>query len=564
MGQKKPKVIDFFCGAGGFSEGFRQQGFEIVMGVDKWGLAIETHNLNHNLHDKTMDMQELGSSLDEINKLPDTEVIVGSPPCVLFSHSNKGGNSDKTEGIKLIKAFLRIVAIKKHKSASKLVAWFMENVPNSKNYVQPFYTFRDLDLIDWAGERKLAPDAVALNVGSQSDVVDTADFGTPQKRKRFVCGEIVADEKFPELKSFHVKKHRTVRDVRSKMPAPNLGVSDDFYTDPNYSSLKFKAKNITDHFYDSGVYECQWRDALWLKTNHPYMGRMSFPENEDKPSRTVMATQSASTREALIYDSEYKRKGDGQYRLPTVREVATIMGFPYTYRFVGGENNKWRQIGNAVSPHMSSALAKSVRLAMKLPIIRDAEITFETLDEKEAAKVENLNSFKEEKFDAPPQKNAKAIFRRHPFKAGNMTVALTNFDPENDAKKSERSIEWHTSIFFGAGKDFKVKVIAEDRYKDIGKIIEEQHNLEGQSFISKFEKRFQKTIGCSERFQDAYIGKDKAKAFNPRFLVDEIGQFITENEPQESLTDVPDWISEKAKIPTRQVLTLYAMNRIIS
>ena len=25
-------VIDFFCGAGGFSEGFRQQGFEIAMG----------------------------------------------------------------------------------------------------------------------------------------------------------------------------------------------------------------------------------------------------------------------------------------------------------------------------------------------------------------------------------------------------------------------------------------------------------------------------------------------------------------------------------------------------
>ena len=63
---KRLQVIDFFCGAGGFSEGFRQQGFEIVMGIDNWQLAIETHNLNHNLHDETKDVLKLGSSFDEI------------------------------------------------------------------------------------------------------------------------------------------------------------------------------------------------------------------------------------------------------------------------------------------------------------------------------------------------------------------------------------------------------------------------------------------------------------------------------------------------------------------
>lgn len=30
----KLKVIDLFCGAGGFSEGFRQAGLEIILGVD--------------------------------------------------------------------------------------------------------------------------------------------------------------------------------------------------------------------------------------------------------------------------------------------------------------------------------------------------------------------------------------------------------------------------------------------------------------------------------------------------------------------------------------------------
>ena len=35
--KKQPvRVIDFFCGAGGYSEGFRQQGFLIVKGIDNW------------------------------------------------------------------------------------------------------------------------------------------------------------------------------------------------------------------------------------------------------------------------------------------------------------------------------------------------------------------------------------------------------------------------------------------------------------------------------------------------------------------------------------------------
>lgn len=40
------RVADFFCGGGGFSEGFRQAGFEIVFAVDKWGPAVKTYKGN--------------------------------------------------------------------------------------------------------------------------------------------------------------------------------------------------------------------------------------------------------------------------------------------------------------------------------------------------------------------------------------------------------------------------------------------------------------------------------------------------------------------------------------
>ena len=43
---KKLTVIDFFCGAGGFSEGFRQMGYKIIQGYDHWQPAIETYNHN--------------------------------------------------------------------------------------------------------------------------------------------------------------------------------------------------------------------------------------------------------------------------------------------------------------------------------------------------------------------------------------------------------------------------------------------------------------------------------------------------------------------------------------
>ena len=39
-------VADIFCGAGGFSEGFRQMGFKVDFGLDFWKPAIETHRLN--------------------------------------------------------------------------------------------------------------------------------------------------------------------------------------------------------------------------------------------------------------------------------------------------------------------------------------------------------------------------------------------------------------------------------------------------------------------------------------------------------------------------------------
>jgi len=128
------KVVDLFCGAGGFSEGFRQAGHEIILGIDNWEPAIKTYQFNHRnsrtILDDIVKISYLPNDLFH-ETIPDTEIIIGSPPCVSFSNSNNSGKAEKSEGISLVLAFLRIVARKKWKNETILKFWIMENVPNS-------------------------------------------------------------------------------------------------------------------------------------------------------------------------------------------------------------------------------------------------------------------------------------------------------------------------------------------------------------------------------------------------------------------------------------------------
>ena len=157
---EKLSVIDFFCGAGGFSEGFRQQGFDIKMGIDRYQPAIETFNHNFGLDCSVKNMLDFEHSIEEIEALPDTDIIIGSPPCVTFSSSNISGKADKSSGITLTQIFLRIVAVKKWQKNSILRAWYMENVPNSIKHLASEYTFEELGLSDWAADNKIGKSKV--------------------------------------------------------------------------------------------------------------------------------------------------------------------------------------------------------------------------------------------------------------------------------------------------------------------------------------------------------------------------------------------------------------------
>ena len=374
--------------------------------------AINSHNLNHELDDSVKDVLDYwgndSGDVDEIENLEDVEVLIGSPSCVSFSMSNRAGKADKTAGIRLVEAYLRVIAVKKNKKNSILKAWYMENVPKSREFIREEYTFSQLNLGEWATKAGYKEDDIALEV--KGAILNAGDFGAPQERKRFIAGEWAETGEFITPVITH-NEHKTVVDIKNKIPKINISQkSRRKFTDPNYPNIEVSVKELTDHFYDTGVHEIKWEKAEFLKTNHPFMGKMSFPENEHRTSRTIMATRSASTREAILYKSEYNRKGDGEYRLPTIREAASLMGFPYVYQFFGSEGTKWRQIGNSVCPHQSSALAKALREKMGLQPISDDKVDFSSLKEN-YKEIGNLNTFQKNEFTPPNKRQNNARFR---------------------------------------------------------------------------------------------------------------------------------------------------------
>ena len=560
----KLTLVDFFCGAGGFTEGFKQMGFKSLYGYDHWLPATKTYNHNHDLACQTVNILSFFDSIEAINKVPDSMVILGSPPCVSFSTSNKSGKANKDLGMKLIKSFLRVVAVKKHQPNSILEAWYMENVVNSKNYLKEYYTFEDLNLSDWAKTINKNPDDNALKVSGNTEIINSADYGSHQARKRSISGEVISKDSFIIPKRYHCEKGEILKpwnnlgQILSQLPSPNCEYSEEFIVDPVYPSIRIPNYELSDHFYDSGLYECEWRQSKELKTNHHCMGKMAFPENRDKPSRTVTATKSATSRESLIYKSEFKRKGDGEFRSPTIREISSLMGFPITYQFTGNLYTKWRQIGNAVCPSVSRALARefikqnNYQFPAKLHLVKKVNLQG----------IINLNTYQENKFDNPPKRTKGSKYRRHPIKEGNITVTLSNFDI---ILKNKPCGKWYTSIQYGTGAKFKHQVI-DDKFYEILEVLIKTNIKEGEKFIKIINNGFSEKIATSDLLQKMYEHqKCEGIKMEPTILMDNLKDIIYSIDIEDELfTQNYDSVifEHKEKVPMRQVLALYGVNKI--
>lgn len=531
------KVVDFFCGGGGFSEGFKLAGFDIIFAVDKWQPAKTTHHANHpnaqTIQDDVIRISNLSDK--EFHKLiPDSEIIIGSPPCTFFSNSNKSGKADKSLGVELIEAYLRIVARKSIKKNSILKHWVLENVPNVFSYIKEEYSYEELGIKQKGILKVKYP---------SSKVYNAKYFGVASNRKRYFCGNFPEPEEIIKDES----KVRTINDILSYIKKPNDNL-EEIIQDPNYN-FKMKSKEITDHHYIMEVADFEWKKAKRQKQDKGYMGRMSFPENFEKPSRTVMATMSCSSRESMIYP--YKPEEE-RYRLPTVREIACLMSYPLDYRFYGKSKSiKYKLVGNSVPPKMSFAIAKAISKKNKLKL---PSIYIPNKFDDNVKDFINLN-LDEFQINIEKEKRPTAKFKYHiPYLIINtFRVELTNKNSDFENLKFQWDVEIHKSQGQNA-KKYNPSVTL--------KQLNESHKIVVKNFISQLTKK----LSNSRNFQKIHCQTDLRRKdenlFGPNELLEEIKNFIEQNIDKKYIEQNIYLKSESIEIPYIILMGYYILERV--
>lgn len=160
-------VVDLFAGAGGLSEGFRQAGFKIVAGTDHDPDAAATYARNFpaaqtivgDVRDEVLREQILDAARG-------VDVLVGGPPCQAYSQVRNHSRLIDDPRNSLYREFVQTVA------EARPQAFVMENVPGMAQMGVKEQVAEDLAL---DGEYLVRP-----------QLVDAADFGVPQTRKRLV------------------------------------------------------------------------------------------------------------------------------------------------------------------------------------------------------------------------------------------------------------------------------------------------------------------------------------------------------------------------------------------
>ena len=208
---KKPTVVDIFCGIGGFSRGFETAGFDSVVGIDNWDVAMDTFKRNHrNVHAIKGDVKKLGDK--DFKKIARSDVVIAGPPCQGFSMSGKRDPNDIRNT--LFEQVVRVVS----KVSPKIVV--IENVVGllsmraSQGRMVKDVIYEKLEKMGYTVEHK---------------VLDASEYGVPQSRKRviFIASRIGpigfppvthSDKPSRTLDGREQKKRVTVGDALGNIP----------------------------------------------------------------------------------------------------------------------------------------------------------------------------------------------------------------------------------------------------------------------------------------------------------------------------------------------------------
>lgn len=357
--QDAPAVaVDLFCGVGGLTHGFAQEGFPVVAGFDvdeSCRYAYEKNNVGTKF--LLQDVTELSSeTVKELYPAGKTRVLMGCAPCQPYSlyTQKKKPKSKADESLEEApeKAQLEESDYDSLRYFATLVEGVrpevvsMENVPQlTKHQVYSDFV------------RTLT----RLRYHVWTKVVHCRDYGVPQKRKRLVLlASSIAPISLIEP-THQPEQYLTVRDVIGGLPTIEAGGCDS--DDPLHRAcglipLNKRRIEVTP----AGGGWKDWPEDLRLtchkkKTGKSYggvYGRIAW----DGQAPT-MTTQCCGLGNGRFGHPQ-------QHRAISLREAAIFQSFPETYEFFPKDGFSSigeieRHIGNAVPVKLGQAIARSIK-----------------------------------------------------------------------------------------------------------------------------------------------------------------------------------------------------------
>ena len=338
-------VVDLFSGIGGLHMGFEKEGFNILLSSDFDERCSKTHEKNFShipfLHEDVKKVR-----LTDIKKIVGNkkiDIVIGGPPCQGFSTIGKRASSDE----------------EKRKKKDPRNYLFMEFVRLVKELNPEYFLMENVKgMLTMRDEKGLFIDKIirSFKRAGYKDIdyklVDSADYGVPQHRKRVIILGNRIGKKITFPKKTHskngengLKKYVTVGDTIMDIAKKTGKI-------PNHEPLNHGWKNIERYkLIPEG--ERMPEDKLPQEIYRKNFGNTFKRLDREKPSLTMVPGHSAFP----IHPTEN--------RSLTVREAARLQTIPDEMVFVGNRTQQGMQVGNAVPVKLAEVFAKHLKKEMK-------------------------------------------------------------------------------------------------------------------------------------------------------------------------------------------------------
>lgn len=310
MSLKKYKFIDLFAGIGGIRIAFERNNCKCVF-TSEW-----------DIHSQKTYFENFGelpqgdiTKVSEKN-IPDHNILTGGFPCQPFSTIGKReGFEHPTQGT-LFFDIVRILQFKKPE------AFLLENVAGLVNH-DGGKTFEQI-------KRTLENE---LHYKVESKILDSADFGVPQHRKRiYIVG---FSEKVSNAKGFNFewpKKNKT-----------KVGIGQ--FVEEHQSGY-----DISNH----------------LQKTYMYKKEDGRPQIIDKSSDIQVKTLVSTYHKIQRLTGTFVKDGKTGLRLLSENECKAIMGFPSDFKFPVSRTQMYRQMGNSVAIPVVEKIAKQITATLNI------------------------------------------------------------------------------------------------------------------------------------------------------------------------------------------------------